>query len=277
MAWTAWRAPGAQAQLEAAVFLHRVHPFVFTPRHQPDRHHEPVAADLRHPAGTRVDAQAQQLEGPALGQGLLELAAGGHDLLRRTGVAQHLEQQHDGVRQGHERGGPVLQIGLAFRARAMLPVVVGGQVEFAGATRNADAAADAHEPVVFRQALARLAVHGIEVGETLFELADHLVQGVLGNGRVAAVAVEVLLVLLDVLEHIGFHVRPRRHVHDLEDRLDREVVVEGVFPGHQLSQAPEQVFEPEISPNAFVERVFVQDHGVSGVNRRFIVPKSSPS
>ena len=42
-------------------------------------------------------------------------------------------------------------------ASLVLPRVVGGQVEFAGAARDADAAADAHEPVVFGERLAGLA------------------------------------------------------------------------------------------------------------------------
>ena len=38
------------------------------------------------------------------------------------------------------------------------------------------------------------------------------------------------------------------------------MVVQRQVARQQLAEAAEQVFEPEIGANAFVERVFVQDH-----------------
>ena len=72
--------------------------------------------------------------------------------------------------------GPAFQVGAAGAGVAVLPGVIGRQVELAGAARNADAAADAHEPVVLGQRLAGLAGQVVERGEVAIELAHDLVQ-----------------------------------------------------------------------------------------------------
>eukprot|EP00952_Eustigmatos_sp_NYUAD-ZCMA_P004619 20339-Eustigmatos_ZCMA.PRE.1 len=74
---------GAERQFEARVLAGGVQPLVFAEAHEPHREHQAVAADLRDQAGAGVDAQAYQLEGAALRQVLLELAAAGHHFLRR--------------------------------------------------------------------------------------------------------------------------------------------------------------------------------------------------
>ena len=73
----------------------------------------------------------------------------------------------------------------AWRVRrvAVLPGVVGRQVELAGAAGDADAAADAHEPVVLGQRLAGLAGQVVQRGEAAIELADDLVEHAFGDGR----------------------------------------------------------------------------------------------
>ena len=100
----------------------------------------------------------------------------------------------------------------------------------------------------------------VERGEVAIELAHDLVQHAFGDGRVAAVAVEGLLLLVQVLHHVGLQVGARRHVHDLEDRGQRVVMIDGVRARHQLAETAEQVLQPQVGPDAFVERIFVQDH-----------------
>ena len=91
---------------------------------------------------------------------------------------------------------PVLAIAGALARRfELLPGVVGGQVELAGAARNADAAANAHQPVVLGQRLAGFARGSIECFEAGLNLTNDLVQRSLGNGRVAPVTHEYLFLL----------------------------------------------------------------------------------
>ncbi len=88
----------------------------------------------------------------------------------------------------------------------VLPVKIGRQVEFASASGYANATADAHEPIVLGQRLARFARELVELGEAIVQLGNDSVQHLLGNRRVAPVAVELLFLPVDVLEHVGLHV-----------------------------------------------------------------------
>ncbi len=255
---------GAQGEFEAGVLTGRVQAMILAQAHQPHREHQPVAADLGDQAGRGVDPQPQQLECAALGQVLLEMPAGGDNLLRCARLAHHLQQQHQCLGQGCQRAGPVGQGCLALRSVEVLPMEIGGQIEFAGATGNADAAADGHQPVVLRQALAGLAWYIGNLRKAGVELTDHGVKRRFGDCRVAPKTRQGLLLSIEVLEHVRFHVGARGHIHDLEQCLDRVVVIQRVLARHQHSQPFEKLLEPQIGADAFVEGVFVEDHGLAG-------------
>ena len=139
----------------------------------------------------------------------------------------------------------------------MLPGKIGGQVEGARSARNTDPAANAHEPVVFRQALTGLAGLTIERGETVLQPRDDLVQHRLRNRRVTPVGVEGLFLFVQVFEHIRLQIRARTHIHYLKNSSNGKVVVQRGRAKHQLRQPKEQVFETQIGANALVEGVFV--------------------
>ena len=120
--------------------------------------------------------QPQQLEGAPGRQVLLELAMLGHHFLRHPRVAQQLQQHVDGLRQRRQGFCPALQRLLAPRGAAVLPSVVTRQIEAAGTPWNADAAADAHQPVVLGQRLARLATLGVERLKAIVQLREHPVK-----------------------------------------------------------------------------------------------------
>jgi hypothetical protein len=107
----------------------------------------------------------------------------------------------------------------------LLPGVVSRQVELAGAAGDADAAADAHQPVVAGQRLARLALQLVEAVVAAVDAADHCVERGLGDVRVAAVAHQLAAVALEFLQQVRLEVGTRGDVHDLEERGEREVVV----------------------------------------------------
>jgi hypothetical protein len=128
--------------------------------------------------------------------------------------------------------------------RMVLPGMVGRQIEFAGATRNARAAAHAHQPFVLGQRLASTAVERVDAAEGVVDLLDDLVERGLGDGRIASVGIEDALVPLEVAQEVGLQVGPRGDVHDLEDRHERVVMRQGRFGRHQLAQASEQMLQP---------------------------------
>ena len=92
------------------------------------------------------------------------------------------------------------------------------------------------------------------------QLGDHFVQRGLGNGRVAAVTVEHVFLFFEVLQDLGFQVSPTTDIHDLEDRGDRIVVIDGFIALGQLAETTEQMFKSQVSPDAFVEWILVKDH-----------------
>ena len=115
--------------------------------------------------------------------------------------------------------------------------------------------------------MAGLAVLRVQRGETVVDLADDAVEHVLGNRGIAAVAVELLLVPFEVLEHVGLEIGAGSDVHDLEDGHQRVVVIERMGSRNQLAQAAEQLLEPQIGSQAFVERIFVKDHAAGFLGR----------
>ena len=251
---------GAERQLESAIFIAGMQAVVRFVAHQADRDHQAVAADFGNHLQRGVERQAQQLEGTALWQVLLELATHGNYLLGGARVTQHFQQKMDRFGQRCERGRPALQVLLAHVGAAVLPGKIGWQVELARSAWNPHPAADAHEPVVFRERLSRLAGQAIECTEVAFELVNHFVQNTFGNGRVAAVAVEDLLLFVQIPKYIGLEIGPGTDVHDFKNGGQCEVVIQRIGARHQLGQAQEKVLQPQIGANALVEGVFVKDH-----------------
>ena len=114
--------------------------------------------------------------------------------------------------------------------------------------------------------MTSLARHIVECSKVALQLSDDVVQCILGNRRVTAVAVEKGFVLFEIAQHIGLEIGTRSHVHDVEDRDECVVVRKSRVGRHQFTQAAEQVLEPQVGACALVERVLVQDHA-AGSNR----------
>ena len=142
----------------------------------------------------------------------------------------------------------------------MLPGVVGGQVKFTGSTRNAHTAANAHEPVVFGQGLTCFSWQAVQRDKSLVQLNNDLIQSALRYRRIATVGIEDMLLLLQVLQHVGLEIGTSAHVHDFKDGGKRVMVIKGVISRDQFTQPFEQMLKPQISPNSFVEGIFVKDH-----------------
>ena len=85
--------------------------------------------------------------------------------------------------------------------------MVGRQIELAGTARNGCAAANAVEEFTFAERTAQLANHAVEGFKALVQLLDDEVECLLGNGRVAAVSIELLFVTLNVFENFRFELR----------------------------------------------------------------------
>ena len=92
------------------------------------------------------------------------------------------------------------------------------------------------------------------------QLGDHFVQRRLGNGGVTAITVEHVFLFFKVFQNLGFQVSAATDIHDLEDRGDCVMVIDGFIALGQLTEATEQMFKSQVSPYAFVEWILVKDH-----------------
>jgi hypothetical protein len=65
---------------------------------------------------------------------------------------------------------------------------------------------------------------------------------------------------LQVFQHIRFEVCAPTDFDDFKNRAEAKMVIGGVVTLQQQLKAAEQVFQTQVSADAFVERVFVKDH-----------------
>ncbi|MNS92764.1 hypothetical protein D3C72_1269090 [compost metagenome] len=141
----------------------------------------------------------------------------------------------------------------------MLPGIVGRQVELAGAAGDDRAAADAGQPLVVGQQLAGLAHGLVEHGDALLDLADDGVQCLLVDLRAGAQRRQCLALAFQFLDQVGLEVGAAGDVNDLEQRGQRDMVLLGMILAEEVFQPIEQVLQAQECPDAFVERVFVQN------------------
>jgi hypothetical protein len=69
-----------------------------------------------------------------------------------------------------------------------------------------------------------------------------------------------MFLLFKVLQNLGFQVSATADIHDLENRRDRVMVIDGFIALGQLTETTEQMFKSQVSPDAFVEWILVKDH-----------------
>ena len=135
---------------------------------------------------------------------------------------------------------------MALFSRAVLPAVVGRQVKAAGAARDADAAANAHQPVNLGQGLAGLAGLGVQRAVALVQLLDDVVQHVLRNGWVVTQVFEHAFVAIKIAQQVGLEVSTGGHVHDFEHGGQCEMVINGRFARDEFKQTPEESFQTQV-------------------------------
>ena len=109
---------------------------------------------------------------------------------------------------------------------------------------------------------------GVERLETTVQLGNHRIECGFRDRRVAPVAVELVFVFFDVFENVGFQVGACRHIHDLENRDQRKVMIERLGTWNQFPQPAEQLLKPQVGSEALVKGVFVKDHAGG-----FLVPQ----
>ena len=97
---------GAQREFKGAVFVAGMKSVVIFMAHQPNRNHQPVAADFRYQVVLRIQCQSKKLKGSTLWKVLLKLSANRHDFLRRTRISQQAQQQVNRFGERRQGRGP---------------------------------------------------------------------------------------------------------------------------------------------------------------------------
>ena len=146
----------------------------------------------------------------------------------------------------------------------MQPGVVAGQIEGAGAAGNARAIADGHQPFVLDQQLTGFTILLAQLGVGGVDLTNDFVEHLDGNHRAGAVGVELLTLALQVFEQIRLQIGARSHIHDLEKRGDRKMVIDIAVALQEHIQTAQQILQPQVGAHAFVEGVLVNNHGMVG-------------
>ena len=85
-----------------------------------------------------------------------------------------------------------------------------------------------------------------------------------------------LFLFFQVFQDVGFQVRARSDIHDLEDRGECVVVLQCLLCGDQIAQPLEQLLQAQIGSDTFIEWVFVQDHAVRFQVANIIARTSGP-
>ena len=155
---------------------------------------------------------------------------------------------------------PLLQIFLPNMSRLVLPGMVSGQIKFAGAAGNADAAANGGEPIVFGQGMADLTVQLFKLKKAVLHVIQRLQQRRFGNGWIALVAAEALFLAIQIAHDLGLEIGAANHIENLEQRDQGEVVVDSLAALLQMRETVKQPLQPQPGADAFIEGVFVQDH-----------------
>ena len=157
-------------------------------------------------------------------------------------------------------GHPALQVFLPSFDGEMLPGVIGRQVEFAGATRYADAAANGREPFVLGKGMADFSLHLLQLRKAVLYFVQRLQERRFGNGGVALVAGKALLLAIQIAHDFGLEVGAAGYIEDFEQRDQGKVVVNGLVALLQMRKTVKQPLQPQPGADAFIEGVFVQDH-----------------
>ena len=66
---------------------------------------------------------------------------------------------------------------------------------------------------------------------------------------------------LEFLQQVGFEVGAPGYLEDLEQRKERNVVIERVGACDEMARALEQILQAQQGPDALVERVFIRNDG----------------
>jgi hypothetical protein len=93
------------------------------------------------------------------------------------------------------------------------------------------------------------------------DVGQHLVQGLLRDGRIGAQRAQAVALPLQLLDHLGLQVGAAGHVEDLEQRQQRGMVLEAFIPLGEEAHALVQALHPQQRADPLVEREVVADHG----------------
>ena len=110
--------------------------------------------------------------------------------------------------------------------------------------------------------LPALAGGRAQPAERLVDLAENAVERLLRYLGAVAEGQQRLALPLELLQQVGLQVGASGHVEHLEQRTECNVMVERMLATCKELEAIEQIFEPQQRPDAFVQRVLVQDQGV---------------
>jgi hypothetical protein len=103
--------------------------------------------------------------------------------------------------------------------------------------------------------------HGKQGGGCLLDVAQHAGQRFFGNVRVVAERKQHLLLALEFLQQVGLEIGAPGDFKYLEQRQERDMMVERIGARDEMARALEQILQAQQGPDALVERILVRNDG----------------
>ena len=209
---------------------------------EPQPQHVAVGAEFRDGIALIRNPNLEQLVG--LAPQLLLIAPGLSDCLRGlSAVAQQAQRDPQRIAQRAQREKPLRQILQASVRGAVAPSMIRGHVKLIGATWDIGPATDLHEPLVFAQMLACFADGLAQGGDRLFDLGKDARQSFKRDPWLVAKADHGLALALEFLQQVGLDIRAGSNLEDVEERQQRDMMVERIWPRNKVLEFSEQILE----------------------------------
>ena len=119
---------------------------------------------------------------------------------------------------------------------------------------------DAHQPFILAHVFADFAGHVQQVLGRGLNVTQHLIQRAFRNTRISAQYFQCLLLPLQFLQQVRFHIGPAGYVENLKQRNKRGVVLKSVVLGGKESYPVKQILKPQQGADTLVKRMLVANH-----------------
>ena len=116
--------------------------------------------------------------------------------------------------------------------------------------------------------LPQFAGHGEQGGGCLLQFSKHAGQRIFRNRRIIAETEQSLALAFQLLNQIQLQIDAPGNVNDLKERQQRRMMFIRATLRKEIVSLGEQILQPQQRANPFAERIFVNNHALTGLVSR---------